>query len=54
MCDAASQIILVTDSSKFDRKSYHLIRPFAKFETFESGIKWTQPDHLVRNNNKKR
>lgn len=33
MCDVASEIILVTDSSKFGRKGYHFIRAFGAFHT---------------------
>ncbi len=33
MCRVASEIILVTDSSKFGKKSCHLILPFARFHT---------------------
>lgn len=33
MCDIASEIILLVDSSKFGRKGYHFIRSFAAFHT---------------------
>lgn len=33
MCDMSSEVIVVTDSSKFSRQSLHLIRPVARIDT---------------------
>lgn len=40
MCEISSEIIAITDSSKFDHRGFHIIRPFAEISTLvtDSGI----------------